>query len=138
MIIREQLNNKGCANKNAKHIAIWEHLVCGKISLHISGPDMLYSDVERLNYVQMILFKTAEIQAVNCKLKLFRTLPYNFSGVAMKLCRQLTALHKHFMASFTNIFRNILTIDCKLQDRQLKFANQAYINCIGDVGRQGV
>lgn len=72
MIIREELNDKSCTNRNAKHSHL-EHLICGKISLHISGSDMLYSGVERLNCVQVILFKKAEIWAVNCTLKLFTT-----------------------------------------------------------------
>lgn len=61
MIIREKLNNKSCINKIAKYTSFWGHLVCEKVSLHISGPDMLYSGAEILNRVQMILFKKTEI-----------------------------------------------------------------------------
>lgn len=73
MIIREKLNNKSCTNKIAKYIAFWGHLVCGKVSFHISSLDMLYSGAEILNCMQIILFKKTNIWAVNCNLKLFRT-----------------------------------------------------------------
>lgn len=46
--------------------------------LHISGPDMVSSGVERVNRVQMILFKKAEIWTVNCTLKLARTFSEGF------------------------------------------------------------
>lgn len=78
MITREELNNKSCVNKNAKCIAILGHLVCGKITSHILGTSMLYSGVERLNYVQMILFKKTEIWTLNCKLKLFKSFSQGF------------------------------------------------------------
>lgn len=51
MIIREELNNKSCVNKNVKCIVILGYLVCGKIILYILGISMLYFGVERLNYV---------------------------------------------------------------------------------------